>query len=115
MTEQPKTAIAYYRVSSEKQRETQSITLQKIKLTSFAKDIGYAIIKEFQDDGISGESISKRPGFQDCLEYLAEGKVDYLLVFMVDRLGRFADRKDGNRVIELLEEYWHQTISSADD
>ncbi|MFH0782968.1 MAG: recombinase family protein [Pseudomonadota bacterium] len=101
---EPKEAVVYYRVSSEKQRETQSITLQKIKLTTFAKDKGYVIIKEFQDDGISGESISKRPGFQDCLEYISDGKIDYLLVFMVDRIGRFAARKDRNQVVELLEE-----------
>jgi len=97
-------AVAYYRVSSEKQRESQSIDLQKLKLAQFAREKGYKITEEYQDDGISGESIEKRPGFQQCLDHIAQGDTDVLLVFMVDRIGRFKERRDRNRVIELLEE-----------
>jgi site-specific DNA recombinase len=97
-------AVAYYRVSSQQQAEKQSIDLQKIRLAKFAAEKGYEIVAEFHDDGISGEQIDKRPGFQKALEEIASGKVDFLLVYMIDRIGRFASRKDRNRVIELLEE-----------
>ena len=96
-------AVAYFRVSSEAQKEKQSIALQKIKLEQFAKEKGYKVIAEFMDDGISGEEISKRPGFRDCLDLIKEDKTDFLLVYMVDRIGRFKARKDRNRVIEALE------------
>lgn len=96
--------IAYFRVSSKAQQKKQSIELQKIRLSKFAKEKGYEIVAEFQDDGISGESIDKRPGFQQALDKIADGKVDVLLVFMINRIGRFSSRRDRNQVIELLEQ-----------
>jgi len=103
MTVTQQKAVAYYRVSSEQQRERQSIELQKLKLQSYAKEKEYKIVKSFVDDGVSGEEISKRPGFESCLSFIEKGKADLLLVYMVDRIGRFKARKDRNRVIELLE------------
>ena len=97
-------AVVYYRVSSPQQAEKQSIALQKMRLSKFAAEKGYEIVAEYQDDGISGESIESRPGFQECLAAIADGDLDVLLVFMIDRIGRFASRKDRNRVIELLED-----------
>jgi DNA invertase Pin-like site-specific DNA recombinase len=58
---------------------------------------------EFQDDGISGESIDSRPGFQKALEEIEKGNVGVLLVYMIDRIGRFSSRRDRNLVVELLE------------
>jgi DNA invertase Pin-like site-specific DNA recombinase len=98
-----KNAICYYRVSSKHQAEKQSINLQKHSLKEFAEKKGYDIIDEPFDDGISGESIDSRPGFQKALAAIEEGGVDFLLVYMVDRIGRFASRKDRNLVVELLE------------
>jgi site-specific DNA recombinase len=95
-------AVAYYRVSSEKQKETQSIDTQKLNLKGFAEEKGCEIVAEFDDDGISGESIKSRSGFQDALQRIEKGDVDVFLVDTVDRIGRFADRKDRNRVIDLL-------------
>ena len=40
--------------------------------------------------------------FNYFLETIKEGGVDVLLVYMIDRIGRFADLKDRNYVIELL-------------
>jgi len=96
-------AVTYFRVSSKDQQEKQSISLQKVKLEAHADEKGYRIVKEFQDDGISGESIGKRPGFQQCLEFVKKGQTDTLLVYMIDRIGRFKERRDRNQVIELLE------------
>jgi DNA invertase Pin-like site-specific DNA recombinase len=93
-------AVAYYRVSSPKQ---DTIDTQKSRIKKFAHEKGYDIIEHFEDDGISGESIDKRPHFQSCLNYITENRPAFLLVFMVDRIGRFKARADRNRVIELLE------------
>jgi DNA invertase Pin-like site-specific DNA recombinase len=93
-----KKAICYYRVSSKQQAEKQSIDLQKHSLKEFAEEKSYDIIDGFKDDGISGESIKSRPDFQKTLETIKEGWVDVLLVYMIDRIGRFASRKDRNSV-----------------
>jgi len=98
-----KKAICYYRVSSEQQAKKQSINMQKLRLKEFADKKGYEIVVEFEDDGISGESIESRPGFKKALATIEEDGLDVLLVFMIDRIGRFAVRKDRNDVIELLE------------
>jgi site-specific DNA recombinase len=100
-----KNAIAYYRVSSAYQAETQSIDLQKNRIAKFVKKNGeYKIVGEFQDDGISGETIESRPGFKEVLAKIKTGNIDVLLVYMIDRVGRFSSRKDRNYVIELLED-----------
>ena len=100
-----KKAIAYYRVSSSYQAENQSIDLQKNRIVKFVKENSeYEIVGERQDDGISGETIKSRPGFQEVLAQIKTGKIDVLLVYMIDRIGRFSSRKDRNYVIELLEE-----------
>jgi site-specific DNA recombinase len=109
-----KNAICYYRVSSKQQAEKQSIDLQKHNLKEFAEEKGYDIMDEFKDDGIPGESIKSRPGFQKTLTTIEEGGVDVLLVYMIDRIGRFAVRKDRNYVIELLEDS-HTDVDSPYD
>jgi DNA invertase Pin-like site-specific DNA recombinase len=107
-------AVAYYRVSSDEQREEKTIGTQKEIVRPFAAANGYQIVKEFEDEGVSGATISKRLGFQACLDFIEEGKVDFLLVCMVDRIGRFESRKDRNRVITLLEDS-HTSVHSASD
>jgi DNA invertase Pin-like site-specific DNA recombinase len=95
-------AVAYYRVSSEKQKKTQSIDTQKLNLKGFAEEKGYKIVAEFEDDGIPGESIESRPGFLKALQRIEKGDVDVFLVDTVDRIGRFANIRDRNTVIVLL-------------
>jgi len=108
-------AIAYYRVSSQSQQEKESIDLQKNTHQDFIKAKGYDVVAEFEDDGISGEEISKRPGFRNALERLKKGDVDVMVVYLVDRIGRFKRRKDRNHVIELLEETQTHVHLSEDD
>ena len=97
-------AISYCRVSSKAQQEKESIEIQKLELKELIGKYDYKVLGEFQDDGISGEEIAKRPGFKEALERIGKGDVDVLLVFMIDRIGRFKSRRDRNTVIELLEE-----------
>jgi site-specific DNA recombinase len=108
-------AVAYYRVSSQQQAEKESIDLQKFTNKDFAKDKDYDIVAEYEDDGISGESIDSRPGFQKALQRITKGDVDVFLVYMVDRIGRFSSRKDRNRVVELIEDTKTHVIVSEDD
>jgi site-specific DNA recombinase len=102
-TSTPK-AILYYRVSSQHQQERQSISMQKTRLHKFAREKGYKIVAEYQDDGISGEDIDRRPGFQEVLETIQNDSADVLLVYMVDRIGRFKKRKDRHYITQLLED-----------
>lgn len=97
--------IAYYRVSTPQQAKTQNIEMQKAEREEDFLNLGDCeLIGEYQDDGISGEEIAKRPGFQETLAHMEKGDADRLWVYMVDRIGRFKERKDRNRVIELLME-----------
>lgn len=97
-------AICYYRVSSKHQAEKQSIAFQKTRLHKFAEEKDYHIVNEYKDDGISGEAIDIRPGFQKVLKAINDKEADVLLIYMIDRIGRFASRKDRNLVIEALED-----------
>ena len=110
-----KRAIAYYRVSSRAQQEKQSIVMQRSRRV---KDVARLDEEyewtELEDDGISGEAIDSRPGFQKTLELIETGEIDLLWVYMVDRIGRFKSRKDRNQVIELLEESKTNVFSPYD-
>jgi len=95
-------AVCYYRVSSEKQRENESIDLQKYTHQGFIQDKGYDVVAEFEDDGISGKSIDSRPSFQKTQARIGKGDIDALVVYFADRISRFKNFRDRNRVIELL-------------
>src|SRR5467141_2504705 len=60
-----KTAAIYARVSSDKQKEENTIASQTAALTAFAADQGYAVPTEwiFEDEGYSGASLI-RPGLE---------------------------------------------------
>ena len=66
-------AAVYYRVSTKKQQERESIATQKAEIRPSAKVKGYEVT-EFVDDGISGEEIDKRPGFKQLLAKLDRGE-----------------------------------------
>lgn len=78
--------------------------MTRIKLTSpcrekpareFAERIGWTIVYEEQENGVSGFKVSAndRDKIQLIKEYAEQGKFDILLVFMFDRIGR---RAEGN-------------------
>jgi site-specific DNA recombinase len=74
--------IAYYRVSTPQQAERESIEIQKMEREEDFLTLGddYELVGEYQDDGISGEEIDKRPGFQETLDRIRQGDVDILWV-----------------------------------
>ncbi len=70
-----KTAAIYARVSSDKQKEENTIASQTAALTAFAAEQGYAVPTEwiFEDEGYSGASLI-RPGLEQVRDLAAEGE-----------------------------------------
>ena len=84
-----KTAAIYARVSSDKQKEENTIASQTAALVAFAAEQGYAVPPEwvFQDEGYSGASLI-RPGLERVRDLAAEGQLAAVLVYAPDRLSR---------------------------
>lgn len=87
-----------YRVSTIKQVDRDEanqadIPMQRKACRDFASKMGWSIIREEQEAGVSGFKVSAehRDKLQLIKEHAQEGKFDILLVFMFDRLGRKAD------------------------
>src|ERR1700748_1968907 len=84
-----KTAAIYARVSSDKQREENTIASQTAALIAFAGEKQFEVPREwiFEDDGYSGASLI-RPGLERVRDLAAEGLIQALLVYAPDRLSR---------------------------
>ena len=84
-----KTAAIYARVSSDKQKEENTIASQTAALNAFAAEQGYAVPTEwiFEDEGYSGASLI-RPSLERVRDLAAEGELDAVLVYAPDRLSR---------------------------
>ena len=84
-----KTAAIYARVSSERQKEEQTIASQTAVLKEYADAEGYTVAAEwiFQDEGYSG-SLLVRPGLERLRDLAAEGQIETILVYSPDRLSR---------------------------
>src|ERR1019366_2367866 len=77
------------RVSTEEQRERQSIVTQREFAAKYCDLHNLPIHEVYADDGVSGTvAVEKRPGARRMLEDARRGKFDQLLVFKLDRLGR---------------------------
>ena len=84
-----KTAAIYARVSSDKQREENTIASQTAALVAFAREQQFEVPPEwvFEDDGYSGASLV-RPGLERVRDLAAEGLIQAVLVYAPDRLSR---------------------------
>lgn len=84
-----KTAAIYARVSSERQKEEQTIASQTAALIEYAQSKDYTVAPEwiFQDEGYSG-SILVRPGLERLRDLAAEGQIETILIYSPDRLSR---------------------------
>ena len=89
---EPKTAVAYARYSSAKQRDV-SIEQQIKDIRAFAEREGYTIIHEYADHARSGFKRSDlRAEFQEMLLAAESGSFDTVIAWKVDRFGR--DRRE---------------------
>ena len=109
-------AVAVYlRVSTEEQRERQSIATQREFGERYTQLHSLAVYRVYADDGVSGTvALEKRSEGSQILLDAKLGKFDQLLVYKLDRLGRdtrlilnaVADlEKLGVRVRSMTEEF----------
>ena len=82
-------AAIYARVSSEQQREENTIASQTASLIEFAKSHDLEVPKEwvFEDEGFSGATL-ERPGLERVRDLAAEGQIQVVLAYSPDRLSR---------------------------
>jgi site-specific DNA recombinase len=85
----PERVALYLRVSSEEQRERETIGLQAQFFSDYTRLYGLEVIHTYTDDGVSGTiPLAERPEGARLLEDAAKGEFDTLLVYKLDRLGR---------------------------
>src|ERR1700747_183568 len=84
-----KAAAIYARVSSDRQKEENTIASQTAALQEFARSQGFAVPGEWviEDEGYSGATLI-RPGLEKVRDLAAEGQIDAVLVYSPDRLSR---------------------------
>ena len=82
-------AAIYARVSSEQQREENTIASQTASLIEFAKSHDLEVPEEwvFEDKGYSGATL-ERPGLERVRDLAAEGHIQVVLAYAPDRLSR---------------------------
>lgn len=79
----------YLRVSSEEQRERQTIQTQREFLSEYARVMGLEVVDNYLDDGVLGTiPLEERSEGKRLLEDARAGKFDTVLVYKLDRLGR---------------------------
>ena len=67
------------------ERESGSITNQKIFLKNFCRDREIEVYKIYSDDGYSGANFD-RPGFKEMIKDIEAGKINIVLVKDLSRL-----------------------------
>ena len=102
-------AVIYARVSSEQQREENTIASQTASLIEFAKSHDLEVPKEwvFEDEGYSGATL-ERPGLERVRDLAAEGQIQVLLAYSPDRLSR----KYAYQIL-LIEEFAHHGVETV--
>ena len=112
--DKPKIAGIYIRVSTEDQaREGFSLGEQEEKLRQLCKYKDYNVFKIYKDAGISAKDMEHRPGFQEMLEDMKKGKINYIVAYKLDRVTRSV--RDLEQLITELEKYDCYLICDRDD
>ena len=89
MDNEKKIAGVYIRVSTEDQaREGFSLGEQEEKLKQLCDYKGYEIYKVYCDAGISAKDMEHRPKFQEMLQDMRDGKINYIVAYKLDRVTR---------------------------
>src|SRR5215475_1950198 len=83
----PMRVALYSRVSSEEQREGQTIDSQVSEIDRFARDKGWIVSGVYKDDGWSGAQLM-RPNLDRLRDDASKGVFDAVLINDVDRLAR---------------------------
>ena len=109
-----KIAGIYIRVSTEDQaREGFSLGEQEEKLRQLCKYKDFEIFKIYKDAGISAKNMKDRPAFQQMLDDMKAGKLNYIVAYKLDRVTRSV--RDLEVLISTLEQYQCYLICDRDD
>jgi len=73
----------YARVSTNEQNSKT----QLLELRNFCERNDYLVIREYVDNGVSGSKDS-RPAFDEMLIDMRQGKINCIIVYKLDRIGR---------------------------
>ena len=104
MDNERKIAGVYIRVSTEDQaREGFSLGEQKEKLLQLCSFKDLEVYKVYKDAGISAKDMEHRPQFQEMLQDIKEGKINYIIAYKLDRITRSV--RDLEELISVLEQY----------
>src|SRR6266853_1338918 len=102
-------AAIYARVSSEQQREENTIASQTASLIEFARSHDLEVPGEwvFEDEGYSGATL-ERPGLERVRDLAAEGQIQVVLAYAPDRLSR----KYAYQIL-VIEEFAHHGVETV--
>lgn len=113
-SEDKKIAGIYIRVSTEDQaREGFSLAEQEEKLKQYCKYKEFEIFKIYKDAGISAKDMENRPAFQEMLEDMKSGEINYIVAYKLDRVTRSV--RDLEVLISTLEKYHCYLVCDRDD
>ena len=94
-------AVAYLRRST--QMQEASIEQQRKAVREYADEKGYHILREYKDDGISGDSTDEREGFQQMIaDARSLGDFKTIICWDQKRFGRFNSIEYGYYVYPLM-------------
>ena len=104
----------YMRVSTEDQaREGFSLPEQKERLEAYCKFKGFVIKDYYTDAGISAKDMEHRPRFQEMLNDVKTGKINYIVAYKLDRVTHSV--RDLEELINILEKYNCYLVCDRDD
>jgi len=86
-----KTAFCYHRYSTDSQKNGYSLEVQRNLTKKLAEKYECTIVGIYEDEGISGATIDKRPSMLSLLNDIKSQKPDYIICVDQDRIARGND------------------------
>lgn len=90
-----------------------SLGEQEEKLKQLCKYKDYTVFKVYKDAGISAKDMKHRPAFQQMLNDMRSGKINYIVAYKLDRVTRSV--RDLEVLISELEEHHCYLVCDSDD
>ena len=82
-------AIGYTRVSTQGQADNGiSLEMQETKIRAYCEFNDLDLVEIITDAGLSGKNVTGRPGVQRLLDLIQGKKIDAVVIYKLDRLGR---------------------------
>ncbi|WP_343907290.1 recombinase family protein, partial [Nocardioides aquiterrae] len=85
---EPRSAAIYARISSDQDGTRAGVGRQVEDCRKLAADLGWTVAAEYVDNDLSAYTGKHRPEYQRMMADLAEGLIDAVLVYNIDRLTR---------------------------